>query len=325
MHINWLELLKEFKYIILVIILIIIVSILSINEFSKPDDMTKRLADGEVLVEKKQTLQAIIHYSKFVRDYPRNYFGHISLGDLYLKTGNIEKSKIEYLRAIELANNRRFDGYFKIAKIYLDLMKDEIALKVLHPLEKNNQKEVLVNFGDFYFYWGKRYSYTLPEESIRKYKVGLEYYNKSLDHDKIYEGQDIIAKTYADLADSLLHEGKIQEAEDLLNVSLEQFENAPAYVVLGRIYRNKDIDNAVEYYDKAYNLKHDSISKEEYCSALISMAEFLEEMGKSRLAKLYIEKAEKISEVTKKAEKTKTIKLKEINSEKNSHHTAAKH
>lgn len=295
MVIDWKELLNEFKYIISVIVLIIIVSAVLFIECLKPDDMIKRLSDGEKLVNEKHYVQALIHFSDFVRDYPNNYYGHLHLGDLYLKNDDYDNAKIEYYRAMELGKNKRFDGYFKLAKIYLDLNSSDIALRVLEPLQKNYKPEVLANFGDFYVYWGKKYLSDNPEESIRKFKDAYEFYKNSHDKHKIEEGKHIIAETYANIAYSLIYDGKDSEAEDILNISLKLFENAPAYAKLGSIYRYKDINDCVKYYDKAYKLDPNSLSAEEYTSALILKAEYLEEKGLHSIAKIYIEKAEKVT------------------------------
>ncbi|MEI7475460.1 MAG: tetratricopeptide repeat protein [bacterium] len=313
MYLNLRELFNEYKYILLVIFLMIIVSIIMVLDIKTPDDMTTRLSIGKSLIDKNELVKALDLYSKFVRDYPRNYFGHISLGDIYLKTGNIENAKIEYLRAMELSDNRRFDGYFKLSKIYIDNEDYDAAFKVIEPLNKNEKEEVLVNYGDLYFYWGKKYRYTSPEESIRKYKKGLEYYKNSGNEEKIKEGQNTIAETYSNMAENLVNAGNTDEAEELLNISLKQFENPLAYVELGRIYRQKDIDAAVKYYDMAYKIDPKSISTDEYTSVLVAKAASLDEQGMPEAASIYMDKADKLLKQERKHKEEMDKKAHKIN------------
>ena len=67
------------------------------------------------MYEKKgQVAFALEEYNKLVRLYPEDYNLHIKLAELYKQVNELDKTKVEYLRAMNLGHRYRYKANIEL-------------------------------------------------------------------------------------------------------------------------------------------------------------------------------------------------------------------
>ena len=209
---------------------------------------------------------------KIVEKYPKNYYAHKILGQLYEKEGNINIALDEYIRAIELKNDD-FELHYKVASLLLEVGKREESIIMLQDLlkMKPDYLEATLLLGNV-FYEDERF-----KEAVSIYMTGLRYnvtsyelyYNIAMAFTRLndfpkakeYYNRAAILNMYLfngqyDLALIAMIQGELDEAQKHLQKALQQEDLEPmAYFYLAEIALLKDEDEkAINYINLALEL-----------------------------------------------------------------------
>ncbi|MFH0702113.1 MAG: tetratricopeptide repeat protein [bacterium] len=284
---------KYIKILIPVSILIIIVGFF-LFQIEKPNSFNGLLRQGEAYVKEGKIATALEHYNRLVRLYPQSYELHLRVGNLYEQVNEHDKAKIEYYRAINLKNTNKYDAHFAMANLYALENNYTFAQEILMTIKDVPSKKVLEGIGDFYYNWGEKISKIDLFDAIRKYKTAYNFY-KDAKSKNINKTKLILEKTYDKVAEKLIVANNIQEAIKILNLSIEFVDNPTAHYKLAKIYTGKNIDKAINEYEKTLNLNPKAFNHNELVNLLIKKVEILKQQKDETTAKYYYDKAKKLN------------------------------
>lgn len=286
--------LNKLYYIISGIALLAIIVLFVLTLPEKPLTYMEQLKKAEAYAQKGQVAFAIEHYKRLLNLYPETYQIHIKLAELYLKVKEPDKAKVEYLRAIRIDERHRLLPYIELAKIYSEEEKYNIVEDVLKQMKPTNNKNYLARIGDIYFDWAQHIELSDVPDAIRKYKEAVEYYKKAGSSYK-ERALDNIAKLYGQLSDELVRAKKINEAIEILELSLDYENNALAHYKLAKIYQDKGEEKlALNEYSKAFTLDPKITNKSSYITLLLKKAQQAKQKGDKTTSDYYYSKAKKL-------------------------------
>ena len=106
-----------------------------------------------------------------IEKYPNSYMSHKKLAELYEKMNEKEKAEYEYGKLIELKPKNK-TNYIKLAKLYRENSKDNLAINLLEEFLKANPDylDASLLLGDIL------YSKELFKEAILIYQEGLKHH-----------------------------------------------------------------------------------------------------------------------------------------------------
>lgn len=155
------------------------------------------------------------------------------LGDYFRKKNDFLVSIEYYERALKYSPFY-IEIYLELSKNYLKIQKFEEALKNIENYLKIIPEDPIALFykGSILDLMGK------TEDAIKFYKKSME---------KGFKTQDI----YIKISLALIKLKKEKEAEELILKYLKNKKSAPLYYILGNIYKNKNNEKAIYFYNLA--------------------------------------------------------------------------
>ncbi len=260
---------------------------------SKSTSVTGMMNEADNFAQNGQIAYAIENYNKIVRVYPENYEAHIKLAELYLQANERDMAKVEYIKAIDLNYSDKFQANTAIANLYIQEKNFPLAEKFIKKIKINNS-EAKQNIGDFYFKWGLSLKKTNKPESVRKLKTAYKYY-KASNSPNLHKLKKEISSVYIDISNDFLSIKRVQDAIDILKLSLKFRDDSETHYRLAKIYEKQGkIDATIDEYQKAFNLNPDIASTNHYVQLLTQRAEMFKEKGDKVSADLYYLKAKKV-------------------------------
>lgn len=158
------------------------------------------------------------------------------LGDYYKKNGEYEKSINYYEKALR-SSPFYFEIFLNLSQSYIKIKKFENALQSI-----NNYLKAIQNDPIAFYYKG-----TILD-SLGKPEEALSYFKKSMQNGFI--NQDIIIK----ISFLLIKLKREKEAESIINDFLKKNKSAPLFYILGNIYKEKNKEKAIYYYNESIKL-----------------------------------------------------------------------
>ncbi len=276
--------------------LILVSAIFIFFSMDNPTSFQGMVKKADSYAEKGKVAFALEEYSKIVRLYPDNYDIHMKLANIYIETDELEKAKIEYIRAIRLGYKYRYDANLALAKIYGKENRFDIAEDLLKDIKDTNNNKAQKGIGNLYYNWGKSLKKGDRLEAIRKFKKSCDYYKKAGSNlSEKALGQ--IASLFAGISDTLVSYDEDKKAIETLGLSIAYKDNAIAHYKLAKIYEKSDIDKSLKEYSKAFELNSNIGNKNAYISLLMKKAKILaakeNEKDKAK-SRLYYMKAKKL-------------------------------
>jgi tetratricopeptide (TPR) repeat protein len=288
------KILIKYKIPIASVLVLVSVIVFFIYQNNTSNSLSGMLHYGEKMENTGKYATAMDVYQKAVRIYPHSYEAHIRLGNVYRLVNEPEKAKLEYYRAIKISKINRYDAYFYMADVYVSENEFELAEDTLLQIKGEQKKAVVEKIGDFYENWGSKLKETNSPESIRKYKIAVNYYKIS-NLPKLIITRKSIEDVYIEISNALLKVNNLKEAEKILNISIDYHDNARAHYHLARIYQKTNIDKAIKEYTKAFDMYDKVADKSEFVHLLVTKADGLYKNGDKTAAELYYTRAKKIN------------------------------
>ncbi|HSA07563.1 MAG TPA: tetratricopeptide repeat protein [Candidatus Gastranaerophilales bacterium] len=279
----------------LLIAAIIVSGIFFMNFPAKnPTTINEMIEKAETYKEQGKMAFALEEYNNLVRLYPNNYDIHLNLAEVYLELNEVDKAKIEYIRAIKLGNKYRFDAEIALAKIYGEQKRYDIVKDILKNIDDVKKKKDLEELGNICHNWGIYLKETDRLEAIRKFKEAHNYYKKA--KSKLAKNAlEQIKELYAGISDTLVEYNETQKAIEILNLSIAYEDNALAHYKLAKIYeKTSHAEKALEEYSKSFALDDKAGNINAYISLLMKRAKELHENGDITKSKLYYLRAKKL-------------------------------
>lgn len=276
----------------LAIAVVLVISILIFRE--TPINVDGMLQKADNYARKGQIALALEEYNKIVRLFPNNYDVHLRLAEIYTTVNEPEKSKIEYMRAIRLGSKLRYEANIALAELYVKENHFDLAEHLIKLLSDNPRCEAKKKIGDFYYDWADSLKNGDRLEAIRKYKEAVKYYN-SANSKTSQNAINQIVRLYGDISDTLLESNEVNNAVEILKISLEYKDTALSHYKLAKIYeKHFTTDMALAEYEAAYKLNPNLGSYISYKQLMLKKAQILAEHGDKVHADFYRMKAKKI-------------------------------
>lgn len=175
------------------------------------------IAIAKFFIAKGDTETAKKYILSLIDKYPKSYFGHKILAQIYEKQNEITNAIDEYVRAIEI-NTKDYNSYYKIAYFLKELNKNEAAINMLNDLlkKKPDYLDASMLLGDV-LYMEERF-----KEAANVYSDALKYspgnydiyYNLGMVYTRLNDFQK--AKEYYETAaeiNSMLYSAKFSLAQ----------------------------------------------------------------------------------------------------------------
>lgn len=260
----------------------------------KPLTYNDLITKAESYAAKGQIAFAMEEYRKLLQLYPENYDVHVSLAGLYEQINEIDRAKVEYVKAIRLGHKNRPEAYIKLAKIYCNENRFRLAVDIVKDISGTKDKKALEKIGHIYFNWAETLKTEDMLESIRKFKQARVYYFKAKSKSE-KKAVDNIVELYANIADDMVLAKQPEKALEVLKLSLEYEDNALAHYKLAQIYEadNKE-KKALSEYSKSFELNPEVASTSSYINLLTRKAHELKAKGDDVNAEYYFKKAKKL-------------------------------
>ena len=278
---------------------ILIFCILSIAGFiyyenNKSTSIAGMMKTADNLAKNGQIGYAIENYNKIVRVFPENYEAHISLAELYLRANETDLAKVEYIEAIKLGYKSKYQANIAMANFYAEENKYILAESFINEIKDIKDKKADQLIGDFYYKWGLFVEKSNAADAIRKFETAYKYYKKS-NSPKFLTLKKKIKDTYINISNTLLSSNQLQDAADILKISLKFWNNAETHYRLAKIYEKQgEMDNAISEYQTAFKLNPSVSGTEGYVALLIKKADIFKAKGDKISADLYYTKAKNL-------------------------------
>jgi len=220
--------------------------------------------------------EAEVVYKKVIKLNPENDAGYVELGTSYRKQGRFSEAEESFEKAIEL-NPKNDSAYTELGTIYRNRKKYSEAERVFKKaIEFNPQNYIAyAGIGDAYRAQGK---YTKAEEAFKKaielnpqnyiayawighcYREQGKYSEAEESYKKVIERNtenDKVDRNYVYLGDYYWEQGKLGKAEELFKKFITlNFENIRIYGALETLYEEMGNSKlAQEYGEKAKELR----------------------------------------------------------------------
>ena len=208
----------------------------------QPDDIEIWTLLGDAYFFTGEIEKAELYFSDVVKAQPTSASALFDLGELQLSMGRTNQAIESLLKAKELSqNNARFT--FKLAQAYQQAQQTPKALEIIVKLLEQDQ-----NSSYLYQQQGILLGVTNQHESARE------------SFEQAYLLDDNNIEVLVHLARIDMIEGKVLSARNRLQAKLETLSEHPMLLVeLGNTYTKKnEIDQAKNYYEKAYSLNRNS-------------------------------------------------------------------
>lgn len=267
--------------------------------FSKenPTSFKGMVKKAEAYVQKGKVAFALEEYNKIIRLYPDTYDIHLKLGQLYEEMDEMEHAKIEYIRAIRLKLKHRHEAHLALVFLYVKDNRYGIAKEIIKDIENIKNNDLQAALARIFYDWGKHLQKTDRLEAIRTFKQAYNYAQKT--QPKL--AKEIIKhieRNYADISDTLMENNEAKKAIEILNLSISCQDNALAHYKLAKIYetdkKDAKIDEALEEYNKAFQMNPNVGNKNSYVNLLMKKARVLAKNGDTVKSKLCYLKAKKL-------------------------------
>lgn len=270
----------------------------------------RQMAEGKVAWA-AQTFQTLVN------KYQDNYEGHLLLGQAYLELGEQRKAEQEFRIAADLKSDDD-DGNAgpEVAMSKLAIARGEFeeaeslllnAIKASNLSEKNLPPDVKEALFELYDTWGDRLmaqqADTEAGEGGQNYEAVSEKYEKALRYAYDYQMEErlkekltqVIDQHAKELADAKQYEDAIRE----LKKSIHYRYLPDTLIKIGSYYeRTKHLDNAIEWYRKAFEADPNAISLQ-LTNVLLQKGRLLLDQKKNTEAQKYFAEAEQIGERAK--------------------------
>ncbi len=291
--------LNKYELHLLTLAMLAVILVILVSFYSQPETLSNMLKTGSKYIEEGNNAKALKIYTKITRKFPDSYEGHLQLARVYKQIKEKDRAKIEYYRAMKLNYLFNFDAYFELAQMYVDEDNYEFAEEIIRPLKKKtNLKTLKKRIGDFYYNWGNHLSNKLNQKSkaIRKYKIAIEYYEKS-DKELVDHTKETIVDTYIDIANNYSLHKQNKDAIKILKMALDYRESATIHYELSQLYKTFDLKAASEELKKTIYMEPENERfLAAYINILIAQAEESIEKQEFKKAKLFYESAKKYKE-----------------------------
>ena len=177
-------------------------------------------------------------WTQGVVNNPQDAQGYVNLGAIYQKQGNLEAAKTQYLKAYQL-NSSDETILYNLASLYVQQKNHQGALGIYDKLLAINPNKIDI----------VKYKATALEELMR-YDEALEQYEKILALEP--NNSEIKAKCENIILNNF-------SGEKLKNYLIAKANSTPQsyeaqFNCAYEFHKNKDYDNAIEYYNRALNL-----------------------------------------------------------------------
>jgi len=291
---NLLKFINSKKIYFVFVIFIISIAVFFYYGKNKPTSVSGMMKEADNIAKNGQIAYAIEDYNKIVRVFPKNYEAHINLAKLYLEVNEPDLAKVEYIKAIELGYKSKYQANIDIANIYAKEDNFILAENFITQIKDMKNKETQRLIGDFYYKWGINLKKNSKSEAIRKFRSAYKYYKISNSPNLLKLKQEV-RNTYIDISNELINSNHLQEAVDILKLSLSFWNSAETHYRLAKIYEKQGkIDNALSEYKTAFGLNPFVSTTESYVALLVKRAEIFKDEGDKVSAELCYMLAKKL-------------------------------
>lgn len=266
---------------------ILVMAVFFVYRSNRPDSLEGMIKKADYEAEHGQIAYAAEGYIKIVKVFPKNYDAHIRLAELYLRVGEKDMAKVEYVKASRLGYTNKYSADTALANIYAKENNYNFGEIFIEKIKDSKIKKAGEEIGDFYYNWGLSFKDENKSETLRKFKTAYEHY-KNAKSKKSKKTLNDINDIYITMADNLLEENKTEDAVNILKLSLNFQNNAETRYKLAKIYENEEkSDAALAEYKEAFNLNPQIASKDSYVRLLIKKAEAAKMKGDKVSAELH--------------------------------------
>ncbi len=270
---------------------------------SDQGDLMRR---GQWLMKQGKVALAAGQFERLVHLNPKSYRGHLALGNAYMEINEPEKAAREFRIASQLrAGNLRESGaHVAISRLMIVQGKYQDAEKQLqqaYQAQEKNRKDpdLLAAMVELYETWGDSFLDSKPpnyEQAFLKYANALRYV-KSVDEQQPVEQKLVKAASF--LSDQYVSNKQFDKAIAVLRYALHFENTADNNVAIAWVYEQKDdLDNAIIWYRKAYQLDPKGISLK-LASMLVRKGRELMDAHQPKDAERYFGEAQTINETVK--------------------------
>jgi len=261
---------------------------------TRPPTAEQLMKKADKYEAKGQIAYEINAYNNIVRAFPENYDAHIKFAEIYKRADANDYAKVEYVKAIKLNYKNKFAAQIGIAEIYVEEKNFGIAESYINQVKNNQSKICRDKIGDFYYQWGEYIKKTTLPDAIRKFKIAFQYYEKAKNTKKLLTAKKEIINSYIQIAKTFENAAKYEDAEEILNISLDFMDNSLTHYELAELYRQQNkTEQALKEYKTAFE-KNPSVAKtDNYVALLILRAKLYEANGDKVSAELYYTLAKK--------------------------------
>jgi tetratricopeptide (TPR) repeat protein len=226
--------------------------------------IAREISHGQQQKQEVQTksdlLQKIVTLEAKARSDDTNYAVHLELAKAYYGIGEVQKSKVEFFRAIDLSPEYNYDARYELVKMYLGLNDYQMAKTILYSIPSDNSERynaikipILLQLAEF-----ARDEYKF-DDSIDFYELVLNLYPEgSIEASRI---KTELSFVYGMIADGYYNKNNLKKTVEYLNQSNSISPNAQSFFKLGMIAESQEnLKGAAALYLKAYNLNQGEVS-----------------------------------------------------------------
>ncbi len=295
------------QYMLIVISAIIMAAAVFMGLFRfRTADQGDMLLRGNWYIKQGKAALAVKEFEQLTRRHRDNYEAHLALGKAYMEVDEEEKAAKEFRIASRLrAKNPKESGaHVALSRMMIaqgNYQDAERQLFQAYKAREQNKKdpELLMAMVDLYEDWGDYYmEKDAPdyEKAFLKYSAGLRYvrtYNQQKPlQEKLVRTADHLSGQYDNNKD-------YNKAIAVLKRALQYDPSADNHIKVAEMYEKKeDLDKAIDWYRKAYELDPRIISLK-LSNMLMKKGRELNEAHLAKEAEKYFAEAKRINETVK--------------------------